>query len=68
MVNYRQGMTAAELRAEIDAAKGVAMARFELDWGTRDVRRVAEALRRTIPGRASPADAAAKARAMVQDG
>ena len=68
MVNYRQGMTAAELRAEIDAAKGVAMARFELDWGTRDVRRGAHARRRTIPGRASRALGGAAARAMVQDG
>lgn len=55
----------AKVRAECDAAKIVAMARFEKDWGTRDVRKVAEALRTTIPGSASPIDAAIKARLLV---
>lgn len=58
-------MTVQELRQKIDAAKVVAMANFERDWGTRDVRKVVDALRVTIPQSASPADAAAKARAIL---
>ena len=57
--------TVAELRAQIEAAKVVAMNRFERDWGTRDVGSVVGALRQTIPGSASPADAARKARALL---
>lgn len=58
-------MTLIELRAQIDAAKVVAMNNFERDWGTRDVRKVVGALRQTIPDSASPADAAVKARALL---
>ena len=58
-------MTVVELRAEIEAAKKVAMANFERDWGTRDVMKVMDALRQTIPNSASPADAARKARAIL---
>lgn len=54
--------TVAELRARIEAAKVQAMVRFEADWGTRDVSKVIGALRQTIPGSASPTDAARKAR------
>lgn len=54
--------TVAELRAQVDAAKAKAMVRFEADWGTRDVSKVIGALRQTIPGSASPAAAARKAR------
>lgn len=57
--------TVAELRAEIDAAKVVAMARFERDWGTRDVGAVMEAFRETIPQSKSPADATRKAQALL---
>ncbi|MER9130701.1 hypothetical protein [Mesorhizobium sp. M0768] len=66
MVEYVPGMTVAQLRAQIDAAKAHAMDRFESDWGTRDIRVVMDALCRTIPGSASPADAAAKALAIVR--
>ena len=55
-------MTVEELRAQVDAAKIVAMDNFERDWGTRDVGKVMGALRQTIPGSASPAEAAANAR------
>jgi hypothetical protein len=58
-------VTVAELRAQIDAAKVVAMDLFERDWGTRDVRKVANALRQTIPTSKSPADAARKACRLV---
>lgn len=58
-------MTVTELRAKVEAAKVVAMNNFERDWGTRDVRKVADALRLTIPTSASPADAARQARALV---
>ena len=37
--------TVAELRAEIEAAKAVAMERFERDWSTCDVQSVADAFR-----------------------
>jgi len=57
--------TVAELRAQIDAAKVVAMDHFERDWGTRDVSAVVNALRKTIPDSTSPADAARKARALI---
>ncbi len=54
------------IRAEVAAAKKIAMANFERDWGTRDVRTVLDALRQTIPTSTSPADAAAKARKAVR--
>jgi hypothetical protein len=57
--------TVQQIRAEIEAAKKVAMANFERDWGTRDVQKVFGALRQTIPSSASPSDAAAKARAIL---
>jgi hypothetical protein len=57
--------TVAEIRAEIEAAKVVAMNRFERDWGTRDVQKVVSALRQTIPNSASPAAAASKARSIL---
>jgi hypothetical protein len=56
---------AQDLRAQVEAAKLVAMANFERDWGTRDVQKVVGALRQTIPGSTSPADAVRKAHAMV---
>lgn len=58
--------TVEQIRAEVEAAKKVAMANFERDWGTRDVMKVVGALRQTIPGSASPADAARKARAILK--
>lgn len=58
-------MTVTELRAKIEAAKKEAMANFERDWGTRDVSKVVDALRKTIPDSASPADAARKARSLI---
>lgn len=63
---WRPGMTVAEFRAIIEADKVRAMDRFERDWGTRDVRAVAEALRQTIPDSTNPADAATKALARVR--
>jgi len=58
--------TVEEIRAEMEAARKVAMRNFERDWGTRDVSRVLAALRQTIPGSASPADAARRARAAME--
>lgn len=55
-------MAVEQIRAQVEAAKKVAMANFERDWGTRDVGKVVDALRQTIPGSKSPADAARKAR------
>lgn len=55
-------MTAAEIRQQVEAAKKTAMANFARDWGTSDVGAVVGALRETIPGSTSPADAARKAR------
>lgn len=58
--------TIAEIRAQVDAAKIVAMNNFERDWGTRNVGTVMTALRKTIPTSASPSDAARKARTLLQ--
>ena len=58
-------MTAAELRAQVEAAKAKAMDNFQRDWGTRDVMKVVGALRQTIPTSTSPQDAARKARALL---
>lgn len=58
-------MTVEELRAAVEAGKRQAMVNFERDWGTRDVAKVMDALRQSIPGSASPADAAAKARKAI---
>jgi hypothetical protein len=57
--------TVEQIRAEVEAAKKVAMQNFERDWGTRDVQKVVGALRQTIPNSASPADAARKARQLL---
>jgi hypothetical protein len=57
--------TLEQLRANVEAAKIVAMDSFERDWGTRDPKVVFEALRQTIPTSANPADAARKARALL---
>lgn len=57
--------TVEQIRAEVEAAKKVAMQNFERDWGTRDVQKVVAALRQTIPNSTSPADAARKARAQI---
>jgi len=57
--------TVAELRAQLDASRARALAQFERDWGTRDARVVAEALRAAIPDSASPGDAAARALALL---
>lgn len=62
----RPNMTVAEIRAAVEAGKRQAMIRFEADWGTRDVAKVVGALRQTIPASASPADAAARARAALK--
>lgn len=59
-------MTVAEIRAQVETAKIVAMNNFERDWGTRDVGTVVAALRKTIPISSDPADAARKARGLVQ--
>jgi hypothetical protein len=63
-----QPQTAAELRAAADAAKPVALANFRRDWGTESVAEVLGALRQTIPGSDSPADAARKAHALLMAG
>lgn len=65
MIVYRPGMTAADIRRLVDASKEPALQAFERNWGTRDVRKVVEALRETIPVSASPADAAVKARDLL---
>ena len=57
--------TVAEVRAQVEAAKRVAMANFERNWGTRDVGAVVGALAKTIPTSASPQDAAIKAHALL---
>jgi hypothetical protein len=57
--------TIEQIRAEVEAAKKVAMQSFERDWGTSDVQKVVGALRQTIASSASPADAARKARALI---
>ena len=57
--------TVEQIRADVAAAKRVAMNRFAADWGTRDVAVVIGALRHTIPSSASPADAAMRARAAI---
>lgn len=62
----RTATTVDEIRAQVEAARRVAMANFERDWGTRDVRAVWGALAQTIPTSTSPADAARKARALVR--
>jgi hypothetical protein len=59
-------MTLIELRAQIETGKQQAMTKFERDWGTRDVRLVADALRTTIPTSANPADAAHQARVQIE--
>lgn len=59
------GKTPEEIRAIIAEASKAAMNDFERDLGTRDVGKVVGALRKTIPGSASPADAARKARASL---
>lgn len=59
-------MTVAEIRAQVEAAKIVAMNNFERTWGTRDVQAVAGALCKTIPTSSSPADAARKAQAITR--
>jgi len=58
--------TVQEIRAEVEAAKKVARARFEQDWGTRDVGVVMCAMRQTIPGSRSPNHAAQMARALLR--
>lgn len=57
--------TVEQIRAEVEAAKKVAMQNFQRDWGTSDVQQVVAALRQTIPTSASPIDAARKARALI---
>jgi hypothetical protein len=57
--------TVEQIRAEVEAAKALAMQSFERDWGTRDVQKVVGALRQTIAGSTSPADAARKARQIL---
>jgi hypothetical protein len=57
--------TVSQIRAEIEAAKILAMNNFERNWGTRDVSAVVDALRQTIPTSINPADAARKARALI---
>jgi hypothetical protein len=59
-------MTVAEIRAQVEAAKIVAMSNFERTWGTRDVQTVVNALRQTAPNSASLADAARKAQAITR--
>lgn len=57
--------TVAEFRAQLDAAKPIAMANFKRDWGTSDVQAVVRALRQTIPNSTSPSDAVKKAHAII---
>lgn len=58
--------TVAEIRAQVEAAKLVAMRNFKRDWGTDNVGTVVTALAKTIPGSASPSDAATKAREILR--
>lgn len=58
--------TVEEIRAAVEAGKAQAMRAFRRDWGTGDVAEVVGALRRTIPGSATPQDAARKARALLR--
>lgn len=51
-----------KLRADIEAAKLVAMKNFASHWGTSDPREVFEALRTTVPQSKSWAEAARSAR------
>ena len=60
--------TVAEIRADIEAAKVVALRNFKRDWGTDDSRVAFSALRKTIPTSASPSDAAAKAIRLIRAG
>lgn len=60
--------TVQQIRAEVEAAKKLAMGNFERDWGTRDVQKVARALRATIPNSKSPQDAALQAHALLNAG
>lgn len=57
--------TVEEVLAAVAKAREVALAKFERDWGTRDVGRVVKALAKTIPGSASPTDAAIRARRLL---
>jgi len=60
--------TIAEIRAEIAAAKKLAMSNFTRTWGTDDVLAVWGALRQTIPNSHSPSDAAIRARGILRAG
>lgn len=57
--------TVEQIRAEVAAAKVLAMRNFKRDWGTDNVSEVFDALRETIPASSSPAEAALKARARL---
>ncbi len=57
--------TVAGILAEVEAAKAVAMKKFESDWGTKDISKVMHALRKTIPGSVSPMAAALAARKLL---
>jgi len=57
--------TITRIRADVDAAKKVALARFKLDWGTDSVQDVMNALRHTIPISDSPQHAAEMARRLL---
>lgn len=58
--------TVAELRAQVEAAKKVAQAKFRADWGTDSPSAVAEAFRQTIPTSKSWGEAGAKARRITR--
>ncbi len=60
-----QPPTLAEFRAQLDASKARALAKFSRDWNGLSVAEVGEVLRRTIPGSASPAHAAAAALTII---
>ena len=57
--------TASEVRAEVMAAREIALKNFRDTWGTDSVEKVMYALAQTIPGSANPQDAAVKARKIL---
>lgn len=57
-------MTVEQIRAQVEAAKVVAMARFKRDWGTDDAKGVIKALCEVAPGSSSVQDMVNKGRAL----
>lgn len=57
--------TVESLRAAVEAGKAEARRNIRRDWGTDDTGAIIRAVLASIPGSASPADAARKARNLV---